>query len=375
MPDLPDPAAGRPLVLGVDGGGTGARALVAARDGRRVSTGTAGGANPVSRGIEAAVREIGRCIAAALAGIDPAEVGEVVLALAGATTYTVARDLGLGEMLRAAGLAGPWRLVSDIEAAFAAGTPRPAGAVLIAGTGAVGGAIEDNALISQVDGTGYLLGDDGSGFWFGREAVRAALAHLDRRGPATSLTARCLAAYGLTGREPAGANAVSVGRRLVERVYAAAPIDLAERAPLLLEAAGAGDAVALAIARRGADLLVATATAAADAGVHHLAGLPAHPPVEWPPSADDTPAAAAKSDESTEGTGSRSERGTGEPGPVVLAGGLLTRAGPVRDRVVAGIRAGLGVDALTAYDGAAGAAWLALVDADRADVVHARLVR
>ena len=42
------------------------------------------------------------------------------------------------------------------------------------------------------DGLGWLLGDDGSGFWIGHRVARAVAAELDGRGPSTSLTGRVL---------------------------------------------------------------------------------------------------------------------------------------------------------------------------------------
>ena len=35
---------------------------------------------------------------------------------------------------------------------------------------------------------GYVIADEGSGYWLGRQALRAAMRHVDGRGPATTLT-------------------------------------------------------------------------------------------------------------------------------------------------------------------------------------------
>lgn len=69
------------------------------------------------------------------------------------------------------------------------------GAVVAAGTGAVTLAVGP-ARVQRVDGWGHLLGDLGSGFWIGREALSAVLAAFDGRGPATSLTDRALEEFG-----------------------------------------------------------------------------------------------------------------------------------------------------------------------------------
>lgn len=48
--------------------------------------------------------------------------------------------------------------------------------------------ISDGAIVQRADGYGWLVGDEGSAVWLGREAVRAALAAYDGRGSPTLLT-------------------------------------------------------------------------------------------------------------------------------------------------------------------------------------------
>ncbi|MHC5905222.1 hypothetical protein ACVNF4_15160, partial [Streptomyces sp. S6] len=70
----------------------------------------------------------------------------------------------------------PITIHSDIEAAFAGAPGHPTdGLALIAGTGSVAARVRGRVLTATSGGDGWLLGDDGSGFWIGRRAVRAAL--------------------------------------------------------------------------------------------------------------------------------------------------------------------------------------------------------
>src|SRR4029077_2784062 len=81
---------------------------------------------------------------------------------------------------------------------------------------------------------------EGSGFWIGQRVVRAALADLDGRGPATALTPLMLARLGAPapsaarGREPIVA--------VVRALYASPPVRLADYAGLVFEAGGDGTA-------------------------------------------------------------------------------------------------------------------------------------
>jgi N-acetylglucosamine kinase-like BadF-type ATPase len=55
------------------------------------------------------------------------------------------------------------------------------GALLIAGTGSIGIGRQADGTMVRIGGWGPQFGDEGSGFWIGREAIRAALAIADRR--------------------------------------------------------------------------------------------------------------------------------------------------------------------------------------------------
>ena len=141
-------------------------------------------------------------------------------------------------------------VASDVVTAHAGALDGAEGVLLIAGTGAAALGIDaDGARL--VDGWGPELGDLGSGSWLGREALRAVLRAADGLGPATTLTAAIT--------EPVGA-ASEIPSWLAQD--GPLPRRLATLAPLVLDAAEAGDPVAGRIVAEGVDLLTASATAA-----------------------------------------------------------------------------------------------------------------
>ncbi|MFP3917459.1 BadF/BadG/BcrA/BcrD ATPase family protein [Lysinibacillus telephonicus] len=81
------------------------------------------------------------------------------------------------------------KIRNDAEAALASGTWGQSGILLIAGTGSIVYVIcnETNERM-RVGGWGYLLGDEGSGFYIGQRALRAVLKAYDCRGQKTVLT-------------------------------------------------------------------------------------------------------------------------------------------------------------------------------------------
>ncbi len=266
MARLPDPSL-RPfsgtgdiitrvtLVLGMDIGGTATRTVVSDVDGRVLGTGLAGGGNPVSRGA-AGIAAIRTSLRDALAAVDPTRVAAAVYGFAGGDVAVKDPSVvaALTETWRQAGLRCTPVMVSDAALAFVSGTPVADGSVLIAGTGAVAAAIRDREAVQTEDGHGWLLGDDGSGFWLGREAVRATIRRADRRSTLTSLNRAVLRDLEV----PELPGAPELTNATIAAAHRLRPVDLARLAPLVLTAAEAGEDDALLITDRAAELLVAT---------------------------------------------------------------------------------------------------------------------
>jgi glucosamine kinase len=295
------------FVVGLDAGGTSTRALVLDLDGTRLGTGVAGGANPNSHPPELAAAHVRQALTAALEGLDAAKVESGVLGMAGSSKLTDPAVAALFEAAwSGAGLRCPLRVITDCEAAFATGTASPDGTVLVAGTGSIAARIEHHELVSTAGGYGWLLGDEGSAFWLGREAVRATLVALERDD--VDELAAVLAQAGvpdLPRRDQ--------WRRLITAANQASPIALATYAPLVTTHAAAPSA----------DRIV-------DAAVRVLTDLAE---------------ATRPSDDRT---------------PIVLMGSLV-HAHPLGTRLRRELAARTAAPVSVATEGAAGAAWLAAV--------------
>ena len=300
------------LVVGADIGGTSTRAAVATMNGRVLAVAGGGPGSPVGVGLERSAAQIRAVVDGVLAGID-GTVGAYVLGLAGGSQAR--HDATFARTIRPdrPGVAG--RLVSDLVVAFSSATPSESGYVLIGGTGAVAGRVEGDEITAWADGLGWLLGDHGSGFWLGREAVRRTLLALQRGAPLTPLNRAVVALAGTDDYT-----------RLVSLSYADRPTALGRYAPLV--SAHAEDSPdAAEIIGEAATAMTAT-----------LLGLDPSPGL-----------------------------------PIVLAGSLLTGPTPVA-RLVRRELADRPSPVLTATQGALGACWLALRSLGIDDVgVHARL--
>ena len=78
-------------------------------------------------------------------------------------------------------------LENDILVSHIANFEDKPGIILHAGTGAFAFGRDQHGTCKRTGGWGYLLGDEGAGFWLGLSGIRAALQALEQTGPDTSL--------------------------------------------------------------------------------------------------------------------------------------------------------------------------------------------
>jgi len=145
-------------------------------------------------------------------------------------------------------------VVNDALVALEAGAPAQPGIVVIAGTGSIAYGRNARDEAARAGGWGFVLGDEGSGYWIGRAALRAVLRQADRRGPLTQLTPLLLDYFH-----------VAHAQDLIHQVYhpALRPAAIAAVAQCVQQAFTAGDAVAIGILRGAADQLEASAMSVA----------------------------------------------------------------------------------------------------------------
>lgn len=241
-----------PMFLALDAGASHVRAVLAGPRGPVLAHSEAGPANPYALGAEAADRQRRRAIRACLrqARIPPQAIAAVAIGSAGISQGAGARDLArrTRRILPGARV----RVVTDGEIAHIGALRGQAGITIISGTGSIVWGRSRSGAWARAGGWGWLLGDEGSGQWLGRQAYAAVLRALDGSGPRTSLTPRLLRQLRLPSPQ-----AVATAPR------PASPAAFGALAPALLAAARARDAVARAIVAQGAEALAAQAHAVA----------------------------------------------------------------------------------------------------------------
>uniref|UniRef100_A0A831X8M6 BadF/BadG/BcrA/BcrD type ATPase n=1 Tax=Thermorudis peleae TaxID=1382356 RepID=A0A831X8M6_9BACT len=235
------------LLLGVDGGATKTRALLADLAGRVVGAGTAGSSNYQSVGLERAVTAIVEAIRAAFADarLMPGE-DEVAAACFGLAGVDRPDDRErLSGRLERERLGRRMVIVNDSELVLAAGCSDGWGVAVISGTGSICFGRAPDGRTTRAGGWGYILGDEGSGFDIAVQALRLATRTADGRANAPGLLRAALTFWELDAPE-----------QLIGLIYqreAGAPGSVARFATRVLELAEAGDPDARQVLERAAD--------------------------------------------------------------------------------------------------------------------------
>jgi N-acetylglucosamine kinase-like BadF-type ATPase len=271
------------IVLGIDAGGTKTVCHLADEQARTIVETRGPGANLQASGELEVEKVLHQVISQALSG-SGASPTTICLGMAGVDRPRDA-EVVRGILVRIGQRAQPF-VVNDALIALEAGVPGGPGIVVVAGTGSIAYGRDAAGRAARAGGWGHVLGDEGSGYWIGRQALRAVVRAADGRGRATALTRRVLAHY-----------QVERASDLVWEVYHGGlkPTAIAALAAEVGAAATEGDTLA---------------TQIVDAGAAELAG-----------------AAVSVA------------RRLGFDGcPVVLAGGVLRGVAPLRDRVLENLR-------------------------------------
>jgi glucosamine kinase len=238
------------FLVGVDGGGTATRALVARRDGRVIGQGQAG-PSALGQGIEPAWVQVQLAIGNAFASAGTSAPWERCALGAGLSGVSnrpwrdefVARNVGFAHLIAE---------TDSYTMLLGAHGGKP-GAIVVAGTGSMGEVLHADGSRFTVGGFGFPVSDEGSGAWLGLRAVRVAQSALDGRANAGPLARHVWMSCG-ADRDALQAWCDQAGQfayaQLAPAVFSAEASDPAA-AQLLNRAVNALDAIALALDPQG----------------------------------------------------------------------------------------------------------------------------
>lgn len=233
------------IVVGVDGGGSSTRVIVADEQGRELSRLTGAG-SALRPGEE---HRSGEVIAILVRdALESAAVGEsrpraLCVGVAGAGRETARQ--AVWQSLVGHQLADEVDVRTDAAVALEDAFGDGSGILLIAGTGSVAYGRGPGGAFERCGGWGPSFGDEGSGAWIGRKALSVITCAADGREPPNALTGAILTIAEVASLE-----------ELIPWAAAATARDLASLVPAVAHAASQGDARANSILSLATEELV-----------------------------------------------------------------------------------------------------------------------
>lgn len=226
---------------GWDGGGTKTEVYCVDENGACIANECFGPLNfngvPRER-VEQTVRDCLALMSSLPGGLEGCKA--LTIGMAGASSLKATQ--AMNDLIRESGFTGKFEVIGDHIIALA-GAVRGAGAVLVAGTGAVCRARSSSGKTYGVGGYGYLIDDFGSGYAIGRDILAAIARADDGRDAPTCFTEMVFKQLGVT-----------TIREMITWLYSpeTGKREIAALAPLLKEGLAAGDAAAQQIAEKAA---------------------------------------------------------------------------------------------------------------------------
>jgi N-acetylglucosamine kinase-like BadF-type ATPase len=229
------------LAIGVDGGGSETLGILVTEHGTILAQAKAGPTNYQAVGGPKLKLELEKLFQLLGVGqnLKTKRVDQIYLGLAGAGRESDKKEILA--LFSNNDYAVRIAVESDAMIALAGAFSGSEGIILIAGTGAICFGKNKTGPVVRSGGWGYLLGDEGSGFFIGQQAIIAALKDLDGRGEKTRLREELERRYQLAQID-----------LIIPKIYKQEidRVEISRLAPLVFELAVDNDLAAADIIRR-----------------------------------------------------------------------------------------------------------------------------
>ena len=233
------------IVIGVDGGGSKTRAMVADDQGQQIADVEGPGSAVRPGQAEASADVVAAVVRDALAACDMTHVVPRVVCVGVAGVGREAERQALWQALVSREIGEDIVVHADATIAIDDAFGDGAGILLVSGTGSIAYGRSPAGTTARCGGWGPVCGDEGGGAWIGRRALSIVTAASDGREPETALVGAVLTA--------AQVNDV---QDLIPWAAQATPAALASLAPAVIKVADDGDLRANALVAMAVEELV-----------------------------------------------------------------------------------------------------------------------
>lgn len=182
-------------VIGIDGGGTGSKGIVADLEGNILCNIKGGPINYVGADTKTIDENIENLIEQGLKGREVPDCAAICIGSAGVSRSDVLANFE--RIIKKIGFTCPYKITTDSHTAHAGALSGEEGIVVIAGTGAICLGVNKEGESIRVGGYGHIIDDEGSAYYIGRLILRAVIRAFDKRDKETILTELVYAKLGI----------------------------------------------------------------------------------------------------------------------------------------------------------------------------------
>ncbi len=219
-----------PIVVGIDGGGTKTRAILADEQGDQIAESVGAGSAVKPQEVDRSAGVIAGVVRDVLEQGEQRDVKPRVVCVGVAGVGRESERQALWEALVAQQIADEVVVQTDLAIALDDAFGDGPGVLLIAGTGSSAYGRGPSGATGRCGGWGPYIGDEGGGAWIGKRALSVVAAASDGREPETALTGAILTAA-----------EVSESTELIRWAANATSATFASLAPVVLSVADNGD--------------------------------------------------------------------------------------------------------------------------------------
>lgn len=179
-------------IVGIDGGGTKTVGYLSDTNGNILSVAKSSSSNYLSAGVEKAEESL-KEVLKSLCISNNITFDDILLISLGLAGVGREKDKQvIKAILIEIGIKGEKLINNDAYISLVGAHGKSEGVITISGTGSITLGLDGNGKLFRVGGWGHILGDEGSGYYFGREGLMAMVKSYDGRESPTSITDKIL---------------------------------------------------------------------------------------------------------------------------------------------------------------------------------------
>ncbi|WP_027340764.1 N-acetylglucosamine kinase [Halonatronum saccharophilum] len=233
-------------IIGIDAGGSKTLGYLGDDKGNLLALALAGSGNYQSAGLKEVERNFQKIIRDLCKSTEISYEDISIVSIGAAGVDREKDKLIVEEIFSKLGIKAKLLINNDAKTGLVGAHGEEKGIIIISGTGSIAYGIDSHKNFFRVGGWGHLIGDEGSGYYFGRRILEGVMKSYDGREETTTLTDKVMKKLDISSAEG-----------IIDFIYSpdTGKNDVAKLAPLVFEEVKGGDKASQQIVQTGVEEL------------------------------------------------------------------------------------------------------------------------